>query len=192
MTEQVAQHYGRVVCWTGYSALAQAGKDIDDFTIDDLAPVDEFHSRRRLATQELAGMMALAAGDHVTDIGSGLGGPSRDLAATYARRVSGVDLTPEFVEPPLALTACVSRPTVRVSALVPHWACRSGRQLHLRRAPDVAMTLPTGRATTPICIASCVPAGRLAIEDVPMGNGEALDFPAMWADQPEISLLRTP
>ncbi len=52
-------------------------------------------------------MMAPSAADHVIDIGSGLGGPSRYLAATYGCRVSGVDLTPEFVETAIALTARV-------------------------------------------------------------------------------------
>ena len=108
MTEQVAQHYGKGGLLDRIlGALAQAGKDIDHLTIDDLAPVDEFHSRRRLATQELAAMMAPSAADHVIDIGSGLGGPSRYLAATYGCRVSGVDLTPEFVETAIALTARV-------------------------------------------------------------------------------------
>jgi MPBQ/MSBQ methyltransferase len=36
------------------------------------------------------------------------------------------------------------------------------------------------------------PGGRLAIQDVAIGNGEALDFPVMWADEPGISFLRTP
>ena len=50
----VARHYqqtgllGRIL-----AALAEAGLDPDRLTIDDLAPVDEFHSRRRLATSSL-------------------------------------------------------------------------------------------------------------------------------------------
>jgi len=36
------------------------------------------------------------------------------------------------------------------------------------------------------------PGGRLAIQDVAMGNGGDLEFPVMWADRPEISFLRTP
>ena len=79
------------------AALAASGKDLNHLTIDDLGLVDEFHSRRRRATEELARMLAPAASDHVSDIGSGIGGPSRYLAATYGCRVSGVDLTPEFV-----------------------------------------------------------------------------------------------
>jgi hypothetical protein len=36
------------------------------------------------------------------------------------------------------------------------------------------------------------PGGRLAIQDVAMGDGKELQFPVMWADRPEISFLRSP
>jgi hypothetical protein len=36
------------------------------------------------------------------------------------------------------------------------------------------------------------PGGRLAIQDVAVGNGDPLTFPVMWADRPDISSLRTP
>ena len=96
--QEVARHYGRGgLLERLLAALAEAGKDIEHLTIDDLAPVDEFHSRRRVATVELARLLAPSASDHVIDIGSGIGGPARYLAATHGCRVSGVDLTEEFV-----------------------------------------------------------------------------------------------
>ncbi len=194
MTEQVAQHYGKGGLLDRIlGALAQAGKDIDHLTIDDLAPVDEFHSRRRLATQELAAMMAPSAADHVIDIGSGLGGPSRYLAATYGCRVSGVDLTPEFVETAIALTARVG-----LSDLVDF---RVGSALDLpfpdasfacAWSQNVAMNIADRPRYYSEMYRVLRPGGRLAIQDVAMGNGGDLDFPVMWADQPEISFLRTP
>ena len=55
----VAGHYGRGGLTDRLlSALAAEGKDIEHLTVDDLAPLDEFHSRRRRATEELAGMLA--------------------------------------------------------------------------------------------------------------------------------------
>ena len=95
MTEQVAQHYGKGGLLDRIlAALTQAGKDIDHLTIDDLAPVDEFHSRRRAATLELSRLLAPSAGDHVIDIGSGIGGPARYLAAPFGCRVSGMTVRP--------------------------------------------------------------------------------------------------
>ena len=90
MTDDVATHYGteglldRIL-----AALTASGKDISKLTIDDLALVDEFHSRRRRATEELARMLAPVSTDHVIDVGSGLGGPSRYLTKTYGCQVSG-------------------------------------------------------------------------------------------------------
>ncbi len=194
MTEPVAEHYGKGgLLERILGALGQAGKDVDHLTIDDLAPVDEFHSRRRLATQELAAMLAPSSTDHVIDIGSGLGGPSRYLAATYGSRVSGVDLTPEFVATAEALT-------VRVG-LADRVDFRVGSALDLpfpdasfscAWSQNVAMNIadrPRYYAEMHRVLRS---GGRLAIQDVATGNGDALDFPVMWADQPQISFLRTP
>jgi cyclopropane fatty-acyl-phospholipid synthase-like methyltransferase len=79
------------------AALKAAGKDIDHLTPDDLAPVDEFHGGQRPATVRLAELVGFAGTERVLDVGSGLGGPSRYLAWHYGCRVSGVDLTAEFV-----------------------------------------------------------------------------------------------
>src|SRR5271170_8008718 len=102
---EIDRHYGRGgLLERLLAALREAGKDVERLTIDDLAPVDEFHSRRRAATVELANMLAPTASDHVIDIGSGLGGPARYLAATCGCSVSGVDLTAEFVAVATELT----------------------------------------------------------------------------------------
>jgi MPBQ/MSBQ methyltransferase len=194
MTEQVAEHYGKGGLLDRILAtLAEAGKDIDRLTTDDLAPVDEFHSRRRLATEELAALLAPSVSDHVIDIGSGLGGPSRYLATSYGCRVSGVDLTPEFVETATALTARIG-----LADLVDF---RVGSALDLP-FPDASFDRAWSQNVA-MNIADRVryyaemhrvlrPGGRLAIQDVAIGNGDPLDFPVMWADRPEISFLRTP
>jgi hypothetical protein len=88
MSEDVAAHYGKGGLLDRIlAALRQAGKDLDRLSVDDLSPIDEFHSRRRKATEELAALLAPGAGDHVIDIGSGIGGPARYLATTYGCRV---------------------------------------------------------------------------------------------------------
>jgi len=79
------------------AALKAEGKDLDRLTPDDLAPVDEFHGGQRPATVRLAELVGFTGTERVLDVGSGLGGPSRYLAWQYGCRVSGVDLTAEFV-----------------------------------------------------------------------------------------------
>jgi MPBQ/MSBQ methyltransferase len=194
MTEQVAQHYGKGGLLDRIlAALGESGKDIDQLTIDDLAPIDEFHSRRRLATEELAALLMPLASEYVIDIGSGLGGPSRYLAATYGCRVSGVDLTAEFVETATALTTRVG--------LSDKVDFRVGSALDLP-FPDasfdcgwsqnVAMNIEDRPRYYAEMHRVLRPGGRLAIQDVAMGDGKDLQFPVMWADRPEISFLRSP
>lgn len=189
----VASHYARRdLIGRLLAALAAAGKDIDHLTIDDLAPLDEFHSRRRRATEELARMLAPAPADHLVDIGSGLGGPARYLAATYGCRVSGVDLTAEFVETAIELT--------RRTGLADRVEFRQGAGLDLP-FPDghfdlawtqnVAMNIADRPRWYTELRRVLKRGGRLAIQDVVQGPGGPLHFPVNWADSQEISFLRT-
>jgi MPBQ/MSBQ methyltransferase len=95
----VQQHYARPALFERIvTALEQAGKNLDHISTEDLAPVDEFHTRVRPATVELAKLLGLIGMERVLDLGCGIGGPSRFLARTYGCHVIGIDLTLEFVE----------------------------------------------------------------------------------------------
>ena len=74
----IVEHYDRADLGEAIlAALGAAGKDIDRLTPDDLAPVDEFHTRGRAATVDLARLLSIDANDRILDLGCGLGGPSR-------------------------------------------------------------------------------------------------------------------
>jgi ubiquinone/menaquinone biosynthesis C-methylase UbiE len=64
----------------------------------DLAGLDQFHVRGLEATTDLVALLGLRPGMRVLDAGSGLGGPSRHVAETSGSHVTGVDLTPSFVD----------------------------------------------------------------------------------------------
>jgi SAM-dependent methyltransferase len=78
--------------------LAELGVEPDRASVDDLAPVDEFHVGGRPATRHLLDQLRCREGAHVLDIGCGIGGTARLLASGPAARVTGIDLTPSFVE----------------------------------------------------------------------------------------------
>ena len=105
------------------AALKAAGKDLDHLTPDDLAPVDEFHGGQRPATIRLAELVGFSGTERVLDVGSGLGGPSRFLAWHYGCRVSGVELTAEFVR--------VAEMLTRLTGLVGRVDYRQGNALDL-------------------------------------------------------------
>jgi SAM-dependent methyltransferase len=94
----VAKHYGRGQLEEAIlAAVARESKNPESLTAADLAAVDEFHVGGLEATQELAKNMELRAGMRLLDVGSGIGGPARYFAGEHGCKVTGVDLTEEFV-----------------------------------------------------------------------------------------------
>ena len=86
------------------TALAALGPEDQRLTPKQLGALDQFHTRGFVATVELARLAGIAAGMSVLDVGSGVGGPARFLAATYGCRVTGVDLSEPFVDAARYLT----------------------------------------------------------------------------------------
>ena len=61
-------------------------------TPETLAPIDQFHSRGLAATKELVAMLDPQPDERLIDLGSGLGGPARWIAAHFDCHVTGIDL----------------------------------------------------------------------------------------------------
>lgn len=192
--ETVERHYGRGgLIDRILAALQAAGKNIDHLTPDDLAAADEFHSRRRLATEELAAMLAPRPGDRLLDVGSGLGGPSRYLASVCGCRVSGVDLTTEFVETAAELTRRMGL-SDRVdfhqgSALALPFADAG---FDLAWSQNVVMNIQDRARMYAELHRVLKPGGRLGIQDITLGPVGNPHYPVPWANEPSISFLRTP
>jgi hypothetical protein len=98
--EQAVQAYygGRPLLQRIDAALRAAGKDPDRINHRDLWPYDQLHGRGVAATREHAERAGMRPGLHVLDLGCGVGGASRYLAAECGCRVTAIDLTPAFVE----------------------------------------------------------------------------------------------
>src|SRR4249919_2974885 len=95
---------------TVLDVLAAAGKDLDHLDVDELAATDQFHGGGRAVTIRLAEQAGLdRLGSHgsaprVLDVGGGLGGPARTLAAHFGCEVTALDVTPSYVEVARVLT----------------------------------------------------------------------------------------
>ncbi|MGH3398303.1 MAG: SAM-dependent methyltransferase [Streptosporangiaceae bacterium] len=79
--------------------------DLDPSADGALDLIDQFHIGGADAVGLLIGGLALAEGDRVLDIGSGFGGPARQIARRTSNRVTGVDITPAYVDAARDLTA---------------------------------------------------------------------------------------
>ncbi|SHH47632.1 class I SAM-dependent methyltransferase [Marivita hallyeonensis] len=160
---------------------------------DALAPVDEFHIGGRRATVPFVQALQLREGDQVLDLGSGLGGPARFVASTTGAHVTGIDLTPEFVETARVLTEWAGL-TDRVRFL-------EGSVLDLpldTASIDAAYMIHVGmNIADKTALATEVrrvlkPNGSFAIYDVMQVRDGQMDFPVPWAARPELSALASP
>ena len=194
LREHVEQHYGRGrILGSIIAALRETGKDLARLRPEDLAPVDEFHVRGREATVELARRAALKPGSHVLDVGCGLGGSARYLAAEHQCQVTGIDLTQEYVDVANALAGMVG--------LSDKVACRQASALEMpfddgtfdvvwtehvqmNIADKHAFYREIGRVTRP--------KGTLLFHDIFEGKGGPLHYPVPWAEEPSISFLAAP
>jgi SAM-dependent methyltransferase len=79
--------------------------DLDLLADGALDNLDQFHIGGPGATDLLIGSLGLTEGGRVLDIGSGFGGPARQVARRTGSRVTGIDVTPAYVHAARDLTA---------------------------------------------------------------------------------------
>ena len=173
------------------TALAIFGTEEQRLTFQQLAALDQFHTRGLAATADLARLAGITADMEVLDVGSGVGGPARFLAATYGCRVTGVDLSEPFVDAARYLTERTGqRRQVAFQAgsaldlpfdegrfdvaLLQHVAMNIADRARLYR--EIRRVLKTG--------------GRFATYDVVLNDGEP-HYPVPWARTPATSFLLT-
>jgi ubiquinone/menaquinone biosynthesis C-methylase UbiE len=84
--------YNRII-----DGLNKLGKDLSKVTLDDLQPVDEFHIRGDAATKELIKLSGFTPDMNILDVGCGIGGSTRRLSNETGCRVTGIDLSEEYI-----------------------------------------------------------------------------------------------
>ena len=97
--------YGETNVGQTIGRLLSEHPDLDASAGGTLDNLDQFHIGGADAVDLLIGGLALAEGDRVLDIGSGFGGPARQIARRTGSRVVGVDITPAYVDAARDLTA---------------------------------------------------------------------------------------
>jgi ubiquinone/menaquinone biosynthesis C-methylase UbiE len=194
LEQSVARHYTHGSFKQAIiEALTAAGKDLDRLAPRDLAPVDEFHIGGRQATADLAAQTEFGAGLHLLDIGCGLGGASRYFAHERGCRVTGIDLTKEYVR--------VAEALARRVGLENRASYRHGSALDLPFAPEtfdgaymlhVGMNIDDKKKAFAEVRRVLKPGGNFAIYDVMRESGEGeLSFPVPWAASPEASFVES-
>ncbi len=189
----VARHYGNAgIAERILAALVAANGADAPVTVEALSVLDHFHGRGIAATQELVALLKPVPGEHILDIGSGIGGPARWFAAKCDVRVTGVDLTPEFCAAAEALT--------RAAGLADRVTIRNGIALALP-VPDgafdaaysqnVIMNIADKRRFYREAFRALRPGGMLALSNLCLGGAGEFLYPVPWAETAATSFLAT-
>ena len=173
------------------TALTVLGPADQQLTPQQLGALDQFHTRGLAATTELATLVGITAGMSVLDVGSGVGGPARFLAATYGCRVTGVDLSEPFVDAARYLTERTGQ-SGQVSFEIANALELpfDGGRFDVALLQHVAMNI-YDRARLYREIRRVLKLrGRFATFDVVLNSGEP-HYPVPWARTPATSFLLT-
>src|SRR5258708_4292089 len=190
ITTKVREHYSPADLIDRIeSALATITPEDQTLTVAQVAPLDQFHTRGILATVELAGAAGLESSSRVLDIGCGIGGPARYLAATFGCKVTGLDLSPSFIDAATYLTARCG--------LSDRLTFQVGDGLHLPFEDatfdavflqHVAMNVEDRTALYAEVRRILAVGGRLATYDLVLRDGVVL-YPVPWARDASTSFL---
>lgn len=97
-TEAVVHHYARKNSLQVIKDnLSNKGINFENATLEDISAYDEFHIGGHDATQYFVEKLNFQPSSKILDVGSGVGGPARFFANHFGCHVTGIDLTPDFV-----------------------------------------------------------------------------------------------
>ncbi|MCZ6627504.1 MAG: class I SAM-dependent methyltransferase [SAR324 cluster bacterium] len=173
--------------------LGKMGKSPSTVVADDLGPVDEFHTRGAAATAELIALLNAGPATHLLDVGSGLGGPARRLAAATGCRVTGIDLSADYCAVGTELTKWLG-----LTEQVKLTQGDGAQAVDTAAGPyDAAWTIHVGMNVRdkPAFYAGIAkalkPGASFVIYDVLSNGGGDFHFPLPWAKTPESSFVAT-
>lgn len=193
--DDITSHYGRGGLADDILAAARSTLPPGaPLTAAALAPAGEFHLGGVEATARFVPRLGFGAGMEILDVGCGVGSTARHVAEACAARVTGIDLTPEFVEAADTLSRAVG--------LADRTSFHCGSALDMPFADGafdgaltlhVAMNIDDKAALYREVARVLKPGAVFGVYDILAGPGDgAFLFPVPWAAGPATSFLATP
>lgn len=189
----VAKHYvhGDLISAI-QDAVTKLGKTTKNVSVDDLGPVDEFHIGGRIATDNFLSQLQFNSQNHVLDIGCGLGGAARYTAQKYKSRVTGIDLTEEYIRTGNVLTTWVNMQHLvtlkQESALAMSFSDNSFDGAYMLH---VGMNIQDKVHLFREIFRVLQPGSLLGVYDIMQNEGGPLTYPLPWTSEGGTNFLST-
>ncbi|MBF8270736.1 MAG: Methyltransferase type 11 [Gammaproteobacteria bacterium] len=173
------------------AALRAAGLNPEQrLSPEDLGALDHFHTGGLRASHELLELAWIRAEDRVLDIGAGLAGPARTLAASIGCRVDCIEMSPDYCAGAVLLN--------RLTGLDDRIVVHQGSALDLS-FPDatfdvvwmqnVGMNIADKHTLYAEVHRVLKPEGRFAFQEMTAGKAGTPYFPLPWASDPADNFL---
>lgn len=187
----IREHYDSAYLLAAiHLGIEALGKTPSTVSIDELAPVDEFHVGGRSATDDLCQRLGLTADARVLDVGCGIGGTARFIADHYGCEVTGIDLTPTYVEIGRALTDWVGlagqvRYKTGDATCMPFDDATFGQAVQLH----VGMNIADKTALFAEVHRVLEPGGTFGLYDIMRTSDGEVAYPVPWATEASTSFV---
>lgn len=192
-SKTVQDHYAHGTLLESIFDFLQArGVDPQHPSCEDLFACDQMHGRGIVATREHFEHAGITAGMHVLDVGCAIGGSSRYIATACDCRVTGIDLTEEYVDVARELTSrCDLGDKIEFfqanaldipfeDATFDHVWCH-----------NVTMNIENKAGLVAEIARVLKPGGRFSCAEITQGAGGEPFYPLPWASDPSSSFLVT-
>jgi len=162
-------------------------------TPEELGALDHFHTGGLRASKDLMALAQIRAEDRVLDIGAGLAGSARMLAAATGCRVDCIEMSPDFCAGAVLLN--------RLTGLADRIAVHRGSALDLPFVDEsfdavwmqnVGMNIEDKRKLYGEIGRVLKSGGRFAFQEMAAGETTTSYFPLPWATDPADSFLVSP
>jgi ubiquinone/menaquinone biosynthesis C-methylase UbiE len=175
------------------TGLRAFGVDTDNLTQKILAEIDHIHGGGYANTMDHAKLVEFTPDMAVLDIGCGIGGPARYFAQAFGCRVTGIDLTQEYVDVAAMLTE----------------RCGLDDRVDFKCANALDLPFDDGSFDGVWCLNVTMniedrtgfygevrrvlkPGGHFALSELGIGPGGDPYYPLTWAREASYSFLITP
>ncbi len=169
--------------------MSVSGLDTDSLKRENFSVIDEFHVMGNVGTSRLAEAIHFKPKMKVLDLGCGIGGASRFIVDCYDCKVTGIDLTAEYIEAARCISEKVGIKNVDFKQADATELPFEDNVFDVVWTQHVQMNIEDKTRYVKEIARVLKPGGKVAYFDILGEKNQDLQFPLPWAEDENISFL---